>query len=106
MSEFFNLDRRKNRDRRETARVMTGGRIRIWFDDPAPSMVEAEMIESSASGFRAAHDSKALEPGLNVRYQGPSASGRARIIWTHVLQGRRVSGFLRLGAADHEPIRR
>jgi hypothetical protein len=52
------------------------------------------MIESSATGFRAAHDSKALEPGLSVRFQSAFTSGHARIIWTHILHGQRVSGFL------------
>ena len=96
MSDLFNLDRRKTRDRRKAARTVASGHIEILFEDPAPALVDAEMIESSAAGFRAAHDSEALEPGLLVRYQESAASGTARVIWTHVLHGRRVSGFLRL----------
>lgn len=102
MSEPSHLDRRKQRDRRVAARSLASGRVEILLSDPTPAIVEAEMIESSASGFRAAHDSKALEPGLNVRYQAASGSGSARIIWTHVLQGRRVSGFLCTAALNSQ----
>jgi len=96
VSDFFNLDRRKNRDRRQSARALASGRVEISFDNPAPAVIEAEMIESSATGFRAAHASNTLEPGLVVSYREPAAAGRARVIWTHVVEGRRVSGFLRL----------
>lgn len=100
MSELFTPDRRKNRDRRKAARASASGHVEIFLNDPVPTVIQAEMIESSATGFRAAHDSKALEPGLDVGYREASASGRARIIWTHVFQGRRVSGFLRLPGAS------
>jgi hypothetical protein len=96
MSELCNLDRRKNRDRRGAPRNLASGRIEISFDNPVPAMVDAEMVESSATGFRAAHNSSSIEPGLDVRYRAASESGRARVIWTHVVLGRRVSGFLRL----------
>lgn len=101
MSEFFNADRRKTRDRRETTRTATVGGVEISFDFPAPTVIEAELVETSVTGFRVVHDSKALEPGLEVRYQAPRASGRARVVWTHVLEGRRVSGLAVLsGAVD------
>ncbi len=96
MNEIFKIDRRRWEDRRGAVRTPASGRVEIWIDGPAPTVVEAEMIESSATGFRAAYDSAALESGLDVRYLAALASGRARVIWTHVIQGRRVSGFLRL----------
>lgn len=101
MSDLFNADRRKNRDRRVAIRTPTKGAVEISFDFPVPTAIAAELIETSATGFRAIHDSKALEPGLEVCYQRPSASGRARVMWTHVLNGQRVSGFMVL-AAGHE----
>jgi hypothetical protein len=99
MSELFNADRRKNRDRRAAVRTPARGAVEISFDFPAPTVIAAELIETSVTGFRAAHDSKALEPGLEVCYQRPRASGRARVIWTHVLNGRRESGFMVLAVA-------
>jgi hypothetical protein len=85
-------------DRRQEARSPQTGAIEISFEDPAPVIVEAELIEISGRGFRAAHNAKALSPGLEVEYQSSSSSGRARVIWTHVLEGRCVSGFLVLAS--------
>jgi hypothetical protein len=93
----FQTDRRKNRERRGAERAAESGRVRIWFENPARVDLEAEWIETSATGFRLAHDSDALEAGLEVSYESQEQFGRARVVWTHVLDGRRVSGFVRLG---------
>jgi hypothetical protein len=103
MSEPFNADPRKNRDRRVAVRSPAHGAVEISFDFPTPTVIAAELIETSVTGFRAVHDSKALEPGLEVSYRRPHASGRARVIWTHILSGRRESGFIVLAVAAHEP---
>jgi hypothetical protein len=81
-------------DRRREERLPQSGDVHISFEDPNPVTVRAELIEVSDRGFRAAHDSKLLAPGLEVHYARTGASGRARVIWTHVLDGRSVSGFL------------
>jgi hypothetical protein len=98
MESRFVPDRRKG-ERRGAPRNAESGAIEISFAAPVPITIEAELIETSTTGFRASHDSKALEPGLEVRYQSDRGSGNARVIWTHVLEGRRVSGFLILPAA-------
>jgi hypothetical protein len=81
-------------ERRQDARSPFSGSVQLAFDDPHPVIVEAELIETSERGFRATHHSSALAPGLEVHYSRAAASGRARVIWTHVLEGRWVSGFL------------
>jgi hypothetical protein len=81
-------------ERRQYERSPLSGKVQISFEDPNPETVECELIETSARGFRAQHDSKALAPGLEVRFSYSGASGQARIIWTHVLEGRHISGFL------------
>jgi hypothetical protein len=84
-------------DRRKVPRSASAGRVEIVLVDPAPGRVEAELIEISSMGFRAAHDSRVLEPGLEVLCKRDRAEAvRARVIWTHVLGGHRVSGFLLL----------
>jgi len=82
-------------ERRKVLRTPSSGCLAIMLDGPAPERVEAELIEISSMGFRAAHDSKTLEPGLEVfcTFDGGKPVS-ARVIWTHVLGGRRVSGFL------------
>lgn len=92
----FRTDRRKVRDRRSAPRSAASGRVKIWFENPARVELEAEWIESSATGFRLAHDSTALEPGLEISYESGDRRGRARVVWTHVFEGRRVSGFIAL----------
>ena len=84
-------------ERRSAKRQARTGRVEISFQDPMPATVEAELIEVSKTGFRAAYASKGLAPGLEVEYRRDGRSGRARVIWTHILEGNRVSGFLILG---------
>jgi hypothetical protein len=81
-------------ERRRDERTPHSGEVRISFDDPHPVTIQAELIEISDRGFRASHDSRALAPGLQVEYARCGSIGRARVIWTHVLDGRCVSGFL------------
>jgi hypothetical protein len=81
-------------DRRREGRSPGAGAIEISFEDPNPVTIKAELVEISSRGFRARHDSKALAPALEVHYMRKEFSGRARVIWTHVLEGRCVSGFL------------
>ncbi len=81
-------------DRRKEARSPHSGAIEISLDDPTAFTIHGELLEISEQGFRAAHDAKALMAGLEVNYKREGSSGRARVIWTHVLEGRCVSGFL------------
>jgi hypothetical protein len=94
MEPQFIGDRRKTRDRRGAPREAESSVVNISFDIPVPMTIQANLIETSATGFRASHDSKAIEPGLAVRYERIGAAGEARVIWTQLLEGRRVSGFL------------
>ena len=83
-------------DRRAAPRWQSSGRVVISFEDPVLVTVEAELVDFSSGGFRLAHECKNLSPGLEVRYKSDNASGRARVIWTQVLNGQRYSGFLLL----------
>jgi hypothetical protein len=94
------MEMNRNPERRQEKRWPQSGAIEISFADPTPVTVRAELIEASARGFRAAHDTKALAAGLEVEFRSSHASGRARVIWTHVLEGRCVSGFLTLPASE------
>jgi hypothetical protein len=104
MEPQFIGDRRRNRDRRGAPRQALGSVVEISFDIPVPMAIQATLIETSATGFRASHDSKAIEPGLSVRYQRVGASGEARVIWTQLLGGRRVSGFVVIRADSSSSV--
>ncbi len=92
----FTSDRRKVRDRRVAWRQATEGIVEISFSDPVPTRIQAELLETSTVGFRASYDAKALEPGREVSFARNGRRGHARVIWTQVAGGRRVSGFLLL----------
>jgi hypothetical protein len=81
-------------DRRSEKRSPYFGLVEISFEDPTPVIIQAELIEVSGRGFRASHHEKALAPGLQVDFKSAKSSGRACVIWTHVLEGRCNSGFL------------
>jgi hypothetical protein len=83
-------------DRRREPRVPVCERVEILFEDPLPAIVEVELNETSERGFRVSHDSQLLVPGLDVRLRRDGAVQQARVIWTHILEGRRVSGCLLL----------
>ena len=59
-------DRRPHADRRKDPRAPSSGRLEMVFGDPAPERLVAELTETSSMGFRATHDCKTLEPGLEV----------------------------------------
>ena len=94
----FIKDRRKNRDRRGSPREEGSGVVEITFTAPAAVTIQGVLVETSAAGFRVSHDSKALEPGLIVSYRCEGARGNARVIWTLIEDGRRVSGFQVIGS--------
>lgn len=90
----FTTDRRKVRDRRVAERQQASGIVEISLADPLPTSIQAELIELSATGFRASYVAKALDPGRTVGFHLDGKRGRARVIWTQVIEGNRVSGFL------------
>ncbi len=81
-------------DRRRAPRVPVFERVEIFIDDPVPAALEVELNDTSESGFRISHDSQLLVPGLGVRLCRNGAIQGARVIWTHVLEGKRMSGCL------------
>lgn len=96
MEPGFAEERRKNRDRRKAPRVARTGDVLISLHEPVERSIAAELIETSDLGFRVSHASRELVPGVIVQFSTPQRSGRARVIWTHVLEGRFVSGMMLL----------
>lgn len=83
-------------ERRRSSRVPRSGRVEISFEDPTLVTIEAELVETSATGFRIAHESKELVPGLGISLHRKKVTRRARVVWTQLLDGRRVSGCVLL----------
>jgi len=83
-------------ERRRFSRFPASRRVEISFEDPSLVTVEAELIETSATGFRIAHECTELRPGLEVCLRRDSSTRRARVVWSHLLDARRVSGCVLL----------
>jgi hypothetical protein len=81
-------------DRRTAPRLPCAGNVEITFQDPVATTIQAELVENSSVGFRAVHGCKELSAGLEVQYFRNAHSGRARVMWTHLRDGQRISGFL------------
>ena len=83
-------------ERRIAPRLPSSGPVEIFFDNPTPMSVHGELVETSATGFRATHQCKTLEAGVEIAYAREGQAGRARVVWTMVSGDRRVSGFMLL----------
>lgn len=81
-------------ERRREPRLPASGPVRLELIESAPPrMVEGRLVDTSASGFRAAHGYAGLASGQVVRFELPGRSGRARVAWTRVASGEVESGF-------------
>jgi hypothetical protein len=84
---------RPEQDRRREQRHPAGGEVRIWMNaDTAP--IRCRLLDISRRGFRVLHQQADLYAGSEVRFEHAQASGRARVVWNHVLAGKVESGLL------------
>ncbi len=56
--------------------------------------IQGRLVDVSASGFRMAHDCSGLTAGQYVTFAHVEARGRARVVWTRILDNSVESGFL------------
>ena len=84
-------------ERRKESRSQAQGAVQLRFEDPAPQMVCAELIDVSSSGFRASYHGSSLSSGLEVRFTGDLGHGTARVMWSLTLSDIVESGFLIVG---------
>jgi len=83
-------------ERRKEPRFPGSGRVEVTFENPERETVLAELKDRSNNGIRIAHQSENLVPGLEVQLRHAGSDMRARVVWTHYLEGQRVSGCLLL----------
>ena len=81
-------------DLRKEPRAAARGSVHLHFEDPLAVEVEANLLDTSTSGFRASHNCVMLSPGLLVEFRHKLKTGRARVIWTQLRDGQHVSGFM------------
>ncbi len=81
-------------ERRREVRIPTTGRVEIVIDNGVHDTIEAELIDISASGFRAGHHHTRLELGDRVSFTHAKAQGEAKVMWNRVAGGSVQTGFL------------
>lgn len=87
-------------ERRSSERRPAWGDVFLYLDVRGLSPVVAQLIDTSSSGFRAAHSLAVLAPGREVCFRHSLASGTARAMWTRIEGNSIQSGFLIL---EHWP---
>ncbi len=81
-------------DRRSERRQLASGEILLTRKSPAPSVVIGKLLDRSASGFRVGHRDSTLESGQVVVFHLGGDTGRARVVWNRIINGKVESGFL------------
>jgi hypothetical protein len=79
--------------RRETRRRGQGS-VLVRPESPGSRDIQGTLVDVSASGFRMAHDCSALTAGQYVVFTHVEAQGRARVVWTRIIDNTVESGFV------------
>ena len=70
------------------------GEVILALGGPVPRMISGQLLDTSRSGFRAAHSSPLLETGSRVQFRYQADAGVARVCWNRSSGGRWETGFL------------
>ncbi|HYW45242.1 MAG TPA: hypothetical protein VE959_20430 [Bryobacteraceae bacterium] len=89
----------KGADRRSEPRRMARGQVSLWPEGFSNATAPGRLLDSSRAGFRAQHGLKGLGPGQFVHFEHGDWEGRARVVWTRILDDHVESGFLILTRA-------
>jgi hypothetical protein len=81
-------------DRRAERRHWAQGWIVLRTEDPAAEPFRGDLIDVSASGFRARHANVILRSGELVGFESEGQWGLARVVWSRIAPEGNESGFL------------
>ena len=81
-------------DRRREPRRPASGPVQLKFESEPPGEVVLELMDVSASGFRASHRHGALPLGANAAFRHPEAAGKARVVWNWMHADHVETGFV------------
>jgi len=79
--------------RRETRRPGHGN-VLVRPESPGSRDIQGRLVDVSGSGFRMAHNCSALTAGQYVTFAHVESRGRARVVWTRILEASVESGFV------------
>jgi hypothetical protein len=81
-------------DRRREPRRSASGKVQLKFENESPGEVQADLMDVSASGFRASHRHGLLPPNANAVFGRPEAAGVARVVWNWMYPDHVETGFV------------
>ena len=81
-------------EKRREPRWPTRGGVMLVVEDGATFEIEGQMVDLSASGFRAAHAHPGLRNGQTVYFQHERGAGQARVMWNRIAGSQVETGFL------------
>jgi hypothetical protein len=81
-------------DRRREPRRPVAGKVQLKFESEPPGEVEVDLMDVSASGFRASHRHGALPLGASAAFRHPEAAGKARVDWNWMHPDHVETGFV------------
>ncbi len=81
-------------EKRRQARHPGSGNVLVRPETPGARDIQGKLVDVSDSGFRMAHQCAALTAGQFVEFAHVEARGRARVVWTRILNHAVESGFV------------
>lgn len=87
-------------ERRQKDRRTAEGEVVLLVEDPEPLEIRGQLVDVSASGFRAAHEHAALYAGQEVTFRHAFGAGSAQVVWTRILGQRVETGLRNLQTTD------
>lgn len=79
-------------ERRTEPRHDAQGQVMVTDEATGVCMI-GELIDTSDSGFRASFNLPAPTSGTTYRFEHPFASGKARVVWSRIIEGAAEAGF-------------
>lgn len=83
-----------NANRRSDPRHAVAGKVRLKFEQPLQKELEVDLLDVSASGFRAKHRQGVLPLGAKAAFRHSEAAGKAQVVWNWVFPDRVETGFV------------
>jgi hypothetical protein len=81
-------------DRRQEPRQSASGKVHLKFESGPQNELEVDLLDVSASGFRASHRHGPLPLGANASFRYQGDAGTARVVWNWVHPGHTETGFI------------
>jgi len=81
-------------ERRREPRRSASGEVHLKFENQPRSEVQVDLMDVSASGFRASHRHGLLPLGANAAFRHREATGVARVVWNWMQPDHVETGFV------------